>query len=162
MIYDTSRRARRQINLRLIASIAIERLGVTYGTRTFLGSRQVRKSSVGACNTFVSVNEYCQKMTSLLKSHETYQLNKIFVEIIIRYIIRLEPTPFPANQDVAWLGVTLVYWTVCSSKIDELGCSVYETMIRILIVTGKLTAHLVDLGQLHLLCSRNTFSFSQN
>ena len=66
--------------------------------------------------------------------------------MIIRFIICLEPTPFPTNNALVWLGATLVHWTVWSSKIDYLVCSVHETMIWIVIVTGNLTAHLIAFG----------------
>ena len=40
--------------------LAIERHGVIKCSRTFLCSRQVHKPTVGACGTFVSVNEFCK------------------------------------------------------------------------------------------------------
>ena len=57
IINETSLMAIRMIRLRHKDSLAIERLGVTNCIRTFLCSRQVHKPTVGACSTFVSVNE---------------------------------------------------------------------------------------------------------
>ena len=73
--YVTSLRSARRRLLTYIASIAIESLGVTNYTKTFLCSRQVPKPNVVAYHAFVSVNEFCEKTTSLLKAPQTHQFN---------------------------------------------------------------------------------------
>ena len=59
--YDTSLRLITPRHLFPIFSHAIERFGVINCTITFFCSRQVHKRTIGACNTFTSVNESCEK-----------------------------------------------------------------------------------------------------
>ena len=60
IINETSLKFSRKRPRTHIVSLAIERLGVIDCTSTFFFSRQVHKPTVGACNTFVSVNEFCK------------------------------------------------------------------------------------------------------
>ena len=60
IIYKTSLRMVTPSALTKIACLAIERHGVIKCSRTLLCSRQVQKPTVGACGTFVSVNEFCK------------------------------------------------------------------------------------------------------
>ena len=61
IINETSLMAIRMIRSRHKDSLAIERLGVTNCTRTFLCSRQVPKPTVRARQAVVSVSEFCEK-----------------------------------------------------------------------------------------------------
>ena len=74
IIYETSLMVDRISSEFDIMSPAIESLGVIdCSTRTFFCSRQIPKPTFGACNTVVSVNESCEKTTSLWKDHKTHQ-----------------------------------------------------------------------------------------
>ena len=58
--YITSLRYETITLLTMIGSLAIERHGVTNCSRAFLCSRQVHKPTVGACDSFGSVDEFCK------------------------------------------------------------------------------------------------------
>ena len=61
IINETSLMAIRMIRSRHKDGLAIETLGVTNCSRTFLWMRQVHKPPVVACNTVFSVKKFCKK-----------------------------------------------------------------------------------------------------
>ena len=85
--YETSLRVIIPMNLTNIApiaSVAIEKLGVTNCTRTFSCSRQVHIPTVRACNTFVSVNKFCKTRRHYWKPiTHVNQINKNVTSFIV-------------------------------------------------------------------------------